>query len=85
MEIENLSSREKVIRNNNPELPSSIRGIIVGKSGCGKTNLLINLLLKDNILDYDNLMIYGKSLFQDEYELLKKLEEFPKDAVLKLF
>lgn len=85
MEIENLSCQNKIIRKNNPELPQSIRGIIVGKSGSGKTNLLINLLLKKDILDYDNLMIYGKSLFQGEYKLLKKLEELPKDGVLKLF
>lgn len=85
MEIENLSSNKKVSRKNNQELPSSIRGIIVGKSGCGKTNLLMNLLLKNNLLDYNNLMVYGKSLFQEEYELLKRLEEFPKDVVYRLF
>lgn len=31
-------------RKNNPLLPQSIRGCIIGKSGCGKTNLLMNLL-----------------------------------------
>lgn len=85
MEIENLSSKKKINRKNHPELPASIRGLIVGKSGCGKTNLLMNLLLKEGLLDYDNLMVYGKSLFQEEYELLKKLEEFPKDVVHRLF
>lgn len=61
-------------RNNNPLLPKSIRGCIVGKSGSGKTNLLMNLLLNefDGIewLDYDHLYIYGKSLHQGEYKLL---------------
>lgn len=85
MGIENLSSIPVIQRNNHEILPRSIRGIIVGKSGSGKTNLLMNLLLKDGYLDYDNLMVYGKSLFQEEYKLLKKLEDFSKDQVLKLF
>lgn len=85
MEIENFSSKRKNKRNHNPNLPDNIRSIIVGESNCGKTNLLMNLLLKENFLDYNNLMVYGKSLFQDEYKLLKKLEELPKEGVLKLF
>lgn len=76
MSIKNLQvdSANKINRNNNPLLPKSIRGCIIGKSGCGKTNLLMNLLLDgfDGIdwLDYDHLYIYGKSLFQPEYKLL---------------
>ena len=62
MEIEDLSWNEvKAKRFNNPLLPRSIRGIIVGKSGCGKTTLLLNLLLKPGWLDYDNLCVFGKS------------------------
>ena len=30
-------------RNNNLLFPKSIRGCIIGKSGCGKTNLLMNI------------------------------------------
>ena len=33
-------------RDNNPLLPSNIRGLIIGKSNCGKTTLLLNLLLQ---------------------------------------
>ena len=33
-------------RNNSPLLPKDIRGLIVGKSNCGKTTLILNLLLK---------------------------------------
>ena len=32
-------------RNNPPLLPKDIRGLIVGKSNCGKTTLILNLLL----------------------------------------
>ena len=42
---------------------------IVGPNGCGKTTLLNNLLLRPRWLDYDNLFVYGKSLFQPEYKI----------------
>lgn len=60
-------------RNNNPLLPKSIRGCIIGKSGCGKTNLLMNLLLDGNsedYLDYNNLYIFSTTLFQPCYQAL---------------
>ena len=47
----------------------------MGKSGCGKTTLLINLLLRHGWLDYNNINIFGKSLFQPEYHILKKAFE----------
>ena len=47
MEITDLSWNENLSnRFNNPLLPRSIRGLTVGKSGCGKRTLLLNLLLK---------------------------------------
>ena len=62
----------KTKRNNSALLPSNIRGLIVGKSGCGKTTLLINLLLQPNWLDYNHLYVFGKSLHQQEYKVLRK-------------
>ena len=88
MEIANLSWNEVISKRFiNPFLPRSIRGIIVGKSGCGKTTLLLNLLLRPGWLDYDNLFVFGKSLFQPEYRILKKAfeEELPKECILRLF
>ncbi len=58
-------------RNNNTLFTSSIRGLIIGKSNCGKTTLLLNLLLKPGWLDYDHLYVFGKSLHQKEYQVLK--------------
>jgi hypothetical protein len=72
MEVTNFSLKNKTLRNNNPLLPSSIRGLIVGRSNCGKTVLLLNLLLKDKWLDYNNLLVFGNSLHQLEYEIIKK-------------
>jgi hypothetical protein len=72
--LDDLSIRSENNRNNNPLLPNSIRACIIGKSGCGKTNLLLNLLLNDfgdiPFLDYNHLYLFGKSLHQPEYQLM---------------
>ena len=60
------------MRDNNPLLPSNIRGMIIGKSNCGKTTLLLNLLLQPHWLDYNHVYIFGKSLHQQEYQILKR-------------
>ena len=87
MEVRDLSWNDTSNRLNNPLLPKSIRGLIVGKSGCGKTTLLLNLLLRSGWLDYDKLYVFGKSLFQPEYMLLKKAFEkkIPKELITRLF
>ena len=59
-------------RDNNPMLPSNIRGLIIGKRNCGKTTLLLNLLLQPHWLDYNHLYVFGKSLHQQEYQILKR-------------
>ena len=88
MEIRDLSWNETTTKRfNNPLFPRSIRGLIVGKSNCGKTTLLLNLLLRPGWRDYDNLCVFGRSLFQLEYRILKKAfeENFPKENILRLF
>ena len=87
MNVEDFSIKQSQKRDNSPLLPRSLRGLIVGKSNCGKTVLLLNLLLKENWLDYNNLLVFGNSLHQDEYQILKrgfdmKLE---KKQILNLF
>ena len=59
-------------RCNSPLLPANIRGLIIGKSNCGKTTLLLNLLLQPGWLDYNHLYVFGKTLHQQEYQILKK-------------
>ena len=88
MDVKDLSWNETLSKRfNSSLLPRSIRGVIVGKSGCGKTTLLLNLLLRPGWLDYNNLQVFGKSLFQPEYKILKKAfeEKLPKEAIISLF
>ena len=68
--IDNLSIANENKRNNNPLLSNSIIACIIGKSGFGKTNLLLN-----DWLNFDHLYILSKSLHQPEYQkLIKGLE-----------
>ena len=64
-----------------------VLGFIIGNSVFGKTTLLINLLLPPGWLDYNNINIFGKSLFQPEYHILKKAfeEKIPKQVIIRLF
>ena len=87
MEIKNLSWNENVTnKNNHPLLLKSLQGLIVGKSGCVKTTLLLNLLLRPGWLDYSKLSVFGKSLFQPEYKILKKgfEEHLPKEMIRRV-
>lgn len=54
-------------------LPDSIRGIICGPSNCGKTNLMIGLLLHEKGLRFENVYVYSKTLFQPKYVFLEKV------------
>ena len=59
-------------RENNPLLPRNLRGLVIGRSGCGKTTTIFNILLQPGWLDYNPLCVFGKSLHQQEYKLLRK-------------
>ena len=88
MEEKNLVRNENLSKRcNHPLLSKGIRGLIIGKSGCGKTTLIINLLLRSGWLDYNNIIIFGKILFQPEYHFLKKdfEEKLPKEVIIRLF
>ena len=64
MEVKNLAWNENLSKRcNDPLLPQG-RGLIIGKSGCGNTTLLINLLLRPGWLDYNNITILGKVCFK---------------------
>ena len=70
--IYSWSSSSSSERENSPLLPKNVRGLIIGKSNCGKTTVLMNLLLQPGWLDYNHLYVFGLSLHQMEYQVLKK-------------
>lgn len=54
-------------------LPNTIRCIICGPSNCGKTNLVIGLLLHENGLQFQNVYVYSKTLYQPKYIFLEQV------------
>ena len=56
------------------------RMLICGPSGWGKTNLLLDILLKP-LIQYDKIYLYSKSLEQEKYEYLRKRFEEVSDQV----
>jgi len=60
-----------------PLLPDSIRCIVAGPSGAGKTNVVFNLLFDPNGLRFENLYVFSKSLHQPKYRVLS--EALPKE------
>lgn len=63
-------------------LPNSIRGMICGPSNCGKTNVMLTLLLHENGLRFKNIYLYSKTFYQPKYCYLKKIIERVPNAQL---
>lgn len=56
-------------------LPDSIRCLIVGPSNCGKTNLMMALLVHPNGLKFKNVYVFSKTLEQAKYQRLREIME----------
>lgn len=54
-------------------LPYNIRCIICGPSNCGKTNVMISLLLHENGLKFQNVYLYSKTSYQSKYSFLRDI------------
>lgn len=76
----------KITTRHSEVVPPSFRCLIVGASGSGKTALLMRMLLQENILDYNKLFVFGRSLHQPEYEILKAGFEnkLPKSEIIQI-
>src|SRR5258708_10541745 len=68
------------IGNHSPIFPKTIRCVIAGTSGCGKTMLLTNFLRQPGLLNYVDFYIYCPTFHQEAYINLKEhFEEKEKD------
>jgi ABC-type cobalamin/Fe3+-siderophores transport system ATPase subunit len=68
-----FDDKQTTISKNGPLLPNSIRALICGPSGVGKTNLMFCLLTDPNGLSFENLYIYSKPLYQPKYMQMEKI------------
>jgi hypothetical protein len=82
MEIVDYSKEYKIgfCRPHATIFPKNIFSVIAGCTGSGKTNLMIHLLRKAKILNYNHVYIYSSTLHQPAYQYLKQfytdLEKF---------
>ena len=78
--------KPKKSRNHSEAFPESIRCLIVGPSGSGKRALLMRMLLEDGLLDYNKLFVFGRSLHQPEYQILKAGfdNQLPKSEIVEI-
>lgn len=53
--------------------PSSIRAIIVGPSNCGKTNLMVSILIAKHGPRFENVYVFSKSSNQAKYNYLEHI------------
>src|SRR5918995_3029896 len=76
----------KKTKNHSSIFPESFRCLIIGQSGSGKTALLMRMLLQENILDYNKLFVFGRSLHQPEYQIIKAGFEYklPKCTITEI-
>jgi hypothetical protein len=52
--------------------PKNIFAVLAGSTGSGKTNLILNFLRQEKLLNYDQVYIYSSTLHQPAYECLRR-------------
>ena len=52
-------------------LPGLLPALLVGHSGSSKSTIMNNLLIQPGLLNYNRLYVYGNSLHQKEFKILK--------------
>jgi ABC-type bacteriocin/lantibiotic exporter with double-glycine peptidase domain len=65
-----LNLENRVVFNHHSNIPNSFRMLIIGSSGCGKTVLLLRMLIEPGFIDYNNIIIYTSTSYQQEYQLI---------------
>ena len=66
--------------------PIDFRALLVGAIGCGKTCLLMRLLLEHNLLNYNKLYVFARTLYQPQYQTRRAgmENELPKQDIIQL-
>lgn len=86
LEVSNIDCGDTKNCNRHSELlPNTIRCIICGPSNCGKTNIMLTLLLHKNGLKFQNVYLYSKTTFQPKYRFLKKIFEVTPEVDMFIF
>lgn len=74
LEINDIKLENRVQKyNHSTLLPNTIRCLVCGPSNCGKTNLMLNLLLHKNGLKFKNIYLYSKTAYQPKYSFLSQV------------
>lgn len=71
--IYNIDTSDIIKSRHGVLFPNTVRSLLLGSSGCGKTNLIYFLLVNENGLRFENVYIYSKTLEQPKYKLLKRI------------
>src|ERR1044071_4243230 len=75
----NIYDNNTTLKKHADIFPKNIFMILAGSTGSGKTNLMLNFLLENGILKYDDAMIYTTTPYQNAYRYLRDCnEEFKK-------
>ena len=80
MDIENYGEKRRGKPFHHHMLPDDIRMLVVGQSGCGKTNLVINLVMK--YIKWSKLYMVTNTPDQKIYDSLRQLPK-PESKIMK--
>jgi hypothetical protein len=64
--IYNIDSPNTIKSRHGVLFPNTVRSLILGSSGCGKTNLIYFLLVNENGLRFENVYIYSTTFYENE-------------------
>ena len=82
-----FKSKSNTIFNHHPNIPNNFRMLMLGESNCGKTVLLLKMILKPGFLDFNNLIIFSSTAEQSGYQMLQHgfNNNLSKDDIMDVF
>jgi len=83
--VYNIDTPDTSTSRHGPLFPNTVRSLVLGSSGCGKTNLIYFLLVGENGLRFKNVYIYSKTIQQPKYQLLKQIIDEIDDINIFMF